>query len=224
MNDNPFETRAREYDAWYDRFPNLFRSEVLAVRALLPPPGRWVEVGVGTGRFAAELGIHLGVEPADAMAVLARNHGIEVIDGHAEALPLGSESVDAVFFITTLCFVKDLNLALCEALRILRPGGCCIVALLPLDSPLGQITHTHASEDVFLQIREVEYEERDSFEFLRGRGDFTVQQTVQTFALARLRTSILRFKYRLSGHDRGSFIVILLLKKLQSIPLVATNG
>ena len=205
MNDNPFETRAREYDAWYDRFPNLFRSEVLAVRALLPPPGRWVEVGVGTGRFAAELGIHLGVEPADAMAVLARNHGIEVIDGHAEALPLGSESVDAVFFITTLCFVKDLNLALCEALRILRPGGCCIVALLPLDSPLGQITHTHASEDAFFRYAKLRTKS-EIFRILRAAG-FTVQQTVQTL-LGSPEDFDLEIQVPISGHDRGSFIVI----------------
>ena len=151
MNDNPFETRAREYDAWYDEFPNVLRSEILAVRAVLPPPGQWVEVGVGTGRFAAALGIDSGVEPADAMAVLARGRGIEVICGRAEALPLDSESMDAVFFIATLCFVRDLDLALCEAWRILRPGGCCIVALLPLDSPLGQATHAHASEDVFFK-------------------------------------------------------------------------
>ena len=205
MNDNPFETRALEYDAWYDRFPNLFRSEILAVRALLPPPGRWVEVGVGTGRFAGELGIHLGVEPADAMAVLARSRGIEVICGRAEALPLGSESTDAVFFITALCFVQDLNLALCEARRILRPGGCCIVALLPLDSPLGQVTHARASEDSFFKHAQLRTRS-EILVALRAAG-FTTHQTVQTL-LGSPENFDLEIQAPISGHDRGSFIVI----------------
>jgi len=205
MHDNPFETRAPEYDAWYEQFPNLFRSEILAVRALLPPPGRWVEVGVGTGRFAAELGMRLGVEPADAMAALARDRGIEVICGRAEALPLDSASMDAVFFITTLCFVRDLNLALCEARRILRPGGFCIVALLPLDSPLGRITHAHASEDVFFKHAQLRTK-NEIFRTLRATG-YTIQQTVQTL-LGSPEDFDLEIQTPISGHDRGSFIVI----------------
>ena len=205
MNDNPFETRAREYDAWYDQFPNLFRSEILAIRALLPPPGRWVEVGVGTGRFAAELGMRLGVEPAAAMAVLARDRGVEVICGRAEALPLDPESMDAVFFITTLCFVRDLDLALREARRILRPGGCCIVALLPLDSPLGQITHAHAAEDVFFRYAQLRTKS-EIFRALRTTG-FTIQRTVQTLVGSPEHFD-LEVQAPISGHDRGSFIVI----------------
>ncbi len=205
MNDNPFETRAREYDAWYDEFPNVLRSEILAVRAVLPPPGQWVEVGVGTGRFAAALGIDSGVEPADAMAVLARGRGIEVICGRAEALPLDSESMDAVFFIATLCFVRDLDLALSEARRILRPGGCCIVALLPLDSPLGQVTHAHASEDVFFKHAQLRTRS-EILGALRAAG-FTTRQTVQTL-LGSPESFDLEIQAPISGHDRGSFIVI----------------
>ncbi|MCX6100813.1 MAG: hypothetical protein NTV92_05240, partial [Candidatus Bipolaricaulota bacterium] len=59
---NPFETLADEYDAWFDAHPELFESELQALRAVLPErPGRWVEVGVGTGRFASRLAIGLGV-------------------------------------------------------------------------------------------------------------------------------------------------------------------
>ncbi|MCK5248031.1 class I SAM-dependent methyltransferase [Candidatus Bipolaricaulota bacterium] len=213
MNDNPFETRAREYDAWYDEFPNLFRSEILAVRASLPPPGQWVEVGVGTGRFASELGIHLGIEPADAMAVLARGRGIDVTCGRAEAVPLDSECMDAVFFITTLCFVRDLNLALCEARRILRPGGCCIVALLPLDSPLGQITH--ASEDAFFKHAQLRTK-GEVFRALRSAG-LTIQQTVQTL-LGSPEDFDLEIQTPISGHDRGSFIVVSSSRNSEPLP------
>lgn len=204
MNKNPFESCAREYDAWYDQSPNTFRSEILALRALLPPAGKWVEIGVGTGRFAAELEISLGVEPAEAMATLAQDRGIEVIRGSAEMLPLESESMDAVFFITTLCFVRDLHLAFCEALRILRPGGYCIVGLLPLDSQLGRITHAHANKDTFFKCAQL----RTTDEVVQALEDagFTIQQTMQT-----LFGSPEDFEAEVQppgcGHDCGSFVV-----------------
>jgi hypothetical protein len=47
--DNPFDVRADEYDAWFDRFPNLYESELLAVRAILPPHKGRAEIGVGSG-------------------------------------------------------------------------------------------------------------------------------------------------------------------------------
>ena len=206
MPDNPFETRAREYDDWYDQFPNTFRSEILALRALLPPAGKWVEVGVGSGRFAEKLGIPLGVEPAEAMAVLSRSRGIDIIRGRAEALPLESESMDALFFITTLCFVLYLHLALREALRVLREKGNCIVGLLPLDSPLGEITHAHADKDT-LFFRDAQLLTRS--EVLQALEDagFAMQQTMQT-----LSGSPENFEVKVQspqcGHDSGSFVVI----------------
>lgn len=205
MSDNPFETCAREYDAWYNQFPNIFRSEVLAIRAVLPPSGQWVEIGAGTGRFGVELGIRLGVEPAEAMSVLARGRGMEILRGRAEALPLACESMDAVFFITSLCFVQDPNLSLCEAQRVLRPGGHCIIGLLPLESPLGQITRSHASEDIFLRHAQL-HTGNEIFRILRSTG-FTIRQTVQTL-LGSPESFNHEVQFPIDGHDRGSFVVI----------------
>lgn len=39
---------------------------------LLPNIGKGVEIGVGTGRFSAPLGIKLGVDPSWEMSKLAR--------------------------------------------------------------------------------------------------------------------------------------------------------
>ena len=205
MNDNPFETSAHRYDSWYDQFPNNFSSEILAIRAVLPSEGKWVEVGVGTGRFAAELAIPLGVEPAGAMAALASRRGIEVIRGSAETLPLESSSMDAVFFITTLCFVQDLHLALSEAFRILRPGGHCIVGLLPLDSPLGQFTLAHADEDAFFRHANLRTKS-EVFQALEDAG-LTIQQTMQTL-FGSPEEFELGIQSPISGCDSGSFVVI----------------
>ena len=63
-----FEENAAEYDEWYDENPAAYISEIQALRSLIPSSGTGLEVGAGTGRFAAPLGIKIGVEPAQAMA------------------------------------------------------------------------------------------------------------------------------------------------------------
>lgn len=209
MSNNPFETFADVYDRWYDDFPSVFASEVLALRAVLPCPGDWVEVGVGTGRFAAELGIRTGIEPAEAMAALARRRGIDVIHGVAEALPLASGSVDCVLFITSLCFVDDIETALEEAFRVLRPDGCCVIGLLPLDSALGQATQARASEDHFFKNAHLRTKD-EVLQTLQSTG-FGLERSAQA-----LWGSPQGFEGELpsqkSGHDCGSFVAFRAVK------------
>jgi hypothetical protein len=61
-----FEKHAQEYDEWFDENKAVYESEILALKALIPNERTGLEVGVGTGRFAAPLGIRIGVEPAKA--------------------------------------------------------------------------------------------------------------------------------------------------------------
>ncbi len=138
--ENPFETRPCEYDAWFDENENVYRSELLAIEALLPEKeGTWVEIGVGSGRFASKLGIDIGIEPAEGIAELARKRGVNVINGRAEEIPLPDESAAAAFLITSLCFIADMDRAFSETKRILVPGGVVIVAFVPRDSRLGEV-------------------------------------------------------------------------------------
>lgn len=50
-----FDRYAGDYDTWFDTHAEVFVSELDAVRALLPNRGKGVEIGAGTGRFAAAL-------------------------------------------------------------------------------------------------------------------------------------------------------------------------
>ncbi len=55
-----FARLADRYDGWYDSAEGrvIFRDEVACIQLLCPERrGRWVEVGVGAGRFASALGI-----------------------------------------------------------------------------------------------------------------------------------------------------------------------
>ncbi len=68
----PFSVHHRRYDEWFARHEAAYLSELLAVRTLLPWQGKGLEIGVGTGRFAAPLGVAFGVDPAAPALAYAR--------------------------------------------------------------------------------------------------------------------------------------------------------
>lgn len=72
-----------------------YRAELELIRGLLPayPRAKGLEVGVGSGKFAAPLGIRTGVEPSAQMAAKAEQLGIRVVLGVAENLPFPDAQV-----------------------------------------------------------------------------------------------------------------------------------
>jgi ubiquinone/menaquinone biosynthesis C-methylase UbiE len=94
--------------------------------------GTLVEIGAGTGpnlrHLPPELSV-VGVEPNPFMhrhfLQEARNGGppAALIHGRAEALPFRDGSIDAVLSTLVLCSVPEMDRALREVLRVLKPGG-----------------------------------------------------------------------------------------------------
>src|SRR5690606_18061628 len=124
MSQDVFEEYAEDYDRWFDEHRNEYLQELSRIReVLLAPDSRSIEVGVGSGRFAAPLGIRLGIEPSRALGRMARQRGIEVIRGRVEALPLMDGSCSSVLLVTVICFLEDPIPAFRELHRILVPGG-----------------------------------------------------------------------------------------------------
>jgi len=202
---SPFDLHARDYDAWFDAYPTLFLSELRAIERHIPPSGDWVEVGVGTGRFAAALGIPAGIEPSEAMAERARERGIRVLRGRAEALPLESQSVDGLFAITVLCFVNDLARTFAEAARVLRHTGHLLVAMIPRESPMGQYYADTGEEDVFFRHATL----RSVAEVLAAveTAGFVIEETGQTLIGPPDEIGV-DVQAPVEGHDLGSFVVI----------------
>lgn len=131
MPPDVFEEYAKDYDRWFDEHRDEYLAELARIRAMLPPlDARAIEVGVGSGRFAAPLGVALGVEPSRALARMARRRGIRVIRGRAEALPIRNGSCSSVLLITVICFLKDPATAFRELRRILISQGFLIVAFI----------------------------------------------------------------------------------------------
>jgi ubiquinone/menaquinone biosynthesis C-methylase UbiE len=131
MSTEIFEELADEYDRWFEERADLYRQELALVRRSLPAVrGRALEVGCGTGRFASPLSIGVCVEPAAAMARIAKERGVEVVRARAEALPVNDAAFDLVLMITVICYLKDPRAAFAEALRVLRPEGIFVNAFL----------------------------------------------------------------------------------------------
>jgi ubiquinone/menaquinone biosynthesis C-methylase UbiE len=133
-----FDEFYKHYDAWYVRNRNAYLSELKAVRKFLPKEGQGLEIGVGTGRFAAPLGIKTGVDPSKKMIEIARLRGVDARLGRGESLPFKNSSFDYAVLIITLCFVKKPFRVLAEARRVLKKSGILLVGIIPRDSFLGK--------------------------------------------------------------------------------------
>jgi len=96
--------------------------------------GQWLEVGVGTGRFAQALGVKDGVDPSVPMLEFARKRGVRTTRGWGENLPYPDGRFHGVLLVVTLCFLSDPARALRECARVLNENGRLVVGLVPADS------------------------------------------------------------------------------------------
>jgi len=135
---NIFDRYHKEYDSWYDRNKFAYLSELEALKKVLPNKGKGLEIGVGTGRFAAPLGIRYGIDPSKKMLEIAKKRGVKVKLGHGEKLPFANATFDYVAIIITLCFAKDPVKVLSEAKRVLKKNGKIIIGIIEKESFLGK--------------------------------------------------------------------------------------
>jgi len=86
-----------------------------------------LEVGCGTGlilertaRFARRA---MGIDLSGRMLARARQRGLAVLQSSATALPFATASVDVAYSFKVLPHVPDIEGALREMARVVRPGG-----------------------------------------------------------------------------------------------------
>jgi SAM-dependent methyltransferase len=127
-----FQQSAAVYEAARPSYP----ADALACivgRAGLGPGRVVLDLAAGTGKLTRLLvpsgADVIAVEPVEAMrSVLLEvcGDGVEVLDGTAEAIPLGDASVDTVTVAQAFHWF-DPPAALAEMARVLRPGGTLVL-------------------------------------------------------------------------------------------------
>jgi len=204
----PFEFYADKYEDWFEKHKLVYDAELRAIRKLLSDKGIGLEIGAGTARFAVPLGIKVGIEPSSRMGEIARNRGIEVVKGVAEALPLCNSCFDCALMVTTICFLDDIKAAFSEAYRILKPDGRLVIGFIDKDSPVGKLYQQHKEDSVFYKSANF-YSVDDLISMLQGAGfnEFQFSQTI-FHNLAEIR-EIEQIK---DGFGEGSFVVLKAVK------------
>ncbi len=212
MPESPFDRLADSYDAWYDTKGKLaFAVELAALRPLLPDcPKPWLEVGVGTGRFAQALSIPLGVDPSAALLEKARQRGIKVLRGEGEELVFHAGTFGTVFLLTTWEFLSDPARVLAECWRVLRPGGRLINAYLDRHGRWAAryVEKAKAGHPLFCHAHFDDFEQVSS---LTEQAGFRIVQTVSTLIQGPDDTVVVEKPQ--PGYVKGaSFVVIVAAK------------
>lgn len=208
----PFEAHHQRYETWFDQHRPVYLSELLALRAFVPWEGKGLEIGVGSARFAAPLGVAVGLDPSPAMLRHAVARGLDVVTGIAEALPFSVGSFDHVLVVTTICFVDSASEMLAEAYRVLRPGGRLVIGFIDRDSRLGQEYLAHQSESVF--YREAVFYSADEVAALLAENAFAVTAWGQT--LSRSLAEIREIEPLRPGRGEYSFVVVAATRQNES--------
>jgi len=132
-----FHDHAEEYDSWFDRSP-VYKTEMRAIKALHAERNEpKMEIGVGPGRFAQELEVAFGVDPALAPLKKAYQRNIKCCQASGEHLPLKDGIIGTVYILFTLCFAADPQKILLECSRVLRDDGCLVIGMIPSESKWG---------------------------------------------------------------------------------------
>ncbi len=181
---------------------DLYEVELRAIQQLIPSQeAKGVEIGVGSGKFAARLGIKIGVEPSEKMAIKARKQGINVYRGIAEDLPFPGDRFDFVLMVTTICFVDDVIKSFREAFRVLKPSGCIIVGFADKESELGRQYADKKRKKANFTNMPLFFSTQEVLKYLKEVG-FEIVKIRQTLIPGELPGAIL------DGFGRGAFIVI----------------
>lgn len=200
----PFETHHQHYDDWFVRHATAYQSELLAVRALLPWQGLGLSIGVGTGRFAAPMGIQIGIDPAYNVLAYAARRGIATVQAVAEALPFADKSFQRALCVTTLCFVDDASAMLRETYRVLQPGGVLVIGFIDRTSQLGQHYLAHQAENVF--YRDARFFSAAEVKQLLAVNGFIEPRWVQT--LSKMPKQSSEIEALQAGYGSGAFVVV----------------
>lgn len=204
----PFETYPDRYENWFVKHKYAYKSELIAVKNQVPERKFGLEIGVGSGRFAAPLGIELGIEPSREMRMIAKKKKIKVIDAIAENLPFKNNIVDFVLMVTTICFLDDIEASFKEVFRILKENGSFIIGFIDRNSAIGRKYEKNKDSNVFYRLADF-YSVEEVIDILKKTNfrNFSFNQTIfHPLSAIKKKEEIKK------GYGEGSFVTIKAIK------------
>lgn len=142
---NSFDEYASLYDAWFIQNPNVLLSEARLVARTLEGSKKILSVGCGSGLFEKilrddfDIDITDGIEPAEGMAEIARQRGVNVEIATAEEGNFGNGEYDTILFNGSPSYISDLLPVVKKAYDNLPSGGRLILIDVPKESGYGMM-------------------------------------------------------------------------------------
>jgi len=200
----PFEQYSSQYEAWFEKNIFAYKSEICAIKKVLPKNKHGVEIGIGSGKFAVPLGIKIGVDPSAKMRKITEKRGLKVIESVAEKLPFENSTFDFALMVTTICFLDNIEKSFQEAYRILKWCGCLVIGFVDKNSAVGKMYLQHKHESIFYKDADF-YSVDEVVFYLKKSGfkDFIFYQTI----FKNLK-DIKKIEPVKRGYGKGSFVVI----------------
>jgi ubiquinone/menaquinone biosynthesis C-methylase UbiE len=134
-----FDSFVEKYDRWFEtglgKYVAHYEKELVLELALPKPEEKILDVGIGTGYFAADYLKYkvdiTGIDISEKMLDVARSRGLtNVFIGDAAFLDFPDETFDLVMSITALEFLPEPEKAISEMVRVCRKGGRVVVGTL----------------------------------------------------------------------------------------------
>ena len=206
-----FDRETARYDAWFDSESGqaIFASEVACLWRLCSGLRRpWLEVGVGTGRFAEALGVDVGVDPSRGALERARARGVRVTPGLGQDLPFRDGEFGAVFVVVTICFADDPEGLLQEAARVAGEDGAVILGIVPAGSAWGR-AYTAKAREGHAFYSHARFFALDELEGLATGAGLAFERCVSTLFQEPPRESFDVERPRDGRHDEAGFVAAL---------------
>lgn len=153
--------------------------------------GTVVEIGFGSGHnmpaYPAEVTLVYAVEPAATARRLAERRitdsgiPVEHVALHGESIPLADASCDGALSTFTLCTIGQVERALAEIWRVLRPGGRFHFLEHGLSPDLSVARWQHRLEPLQKRLADGCHLTRQPAELVREAG-FTIERVESRYA------------------------------------------